>query len=92
MNLHIRNAGEERESEPMITQHHHERLMKAEAHVKHLIVVQRDEFQKLAVSEGKDRIKLGLELDSLRSAYRLMIYLLGASMFGNIGMVAWQTL
>lgn len=89
MIVKIRNAGEERENDPMMSQHTHERIIKEKEHITHLIKVQRDEFHGLAIKEGKERIKLVLELDHLRSMYRLYLSLLAASMFANIGLVVF---
>lgn len=85
----IRNAGEEREEEPMMAQHTHDRIIKEKEHITHLIVLQRDRFHKQALDEIKERIKLQLELERMRSSCNIALFLLAASMLGNIGLVAF---
>lgn len=88
-NIHIRNAGQEREEEPMISQKSHERILESRNCLLKAVAKQRDEFHGLALKEGQDRIKLEHELERIRSAYRIMMVILAMSMAGNIGLVAF---
>lgn len=91
MIVKIRNAGDEREEEKMVSQTAHERMIRAEKHVQHIIALDRDNFQKLALNEGKERIKIRLELERMRSTAKAGLIVLAISMLANIGMVVCLT-